>query len=245
MPRFYVPPAAVRGSSIVVDDPRELHHIRDVLRLRPGDPVRVFDGQGKEYTGIIFELTAEALRIRVDEVRDVPARRGALWLIQGVPKGDRFEWLLQKATELGVDRITPVITSRSVVRFSAAQAGPKVERWRRIVKEAAKQGGRAPRPAVAAPQPIADALPLLKGVPLILMPTLAVTVIPMAAVLAKLGPAARAAVLIGPEGDFTKDEVVLAESYGARPVSLGPLTLRSETAAIAVLSILGYVLDRE
>ena len=247
MHRVLVGPEQVSGATIVVSDPRELHHMRHVLRLGVGDAVTCFDGQGGGYVGTIAEVTSDALRIAVRE-RLAPEQLAlSVCLLPALIKGERFEWLIQKATELGVDRVTPLVTHHTVVK--AASAG-KAERWRRIAQEAAKQCGRLRVPRLDAPRPFGEAIEELSTAAHAVMPTLAVTTVPLRNIVQQVmdrggRPADRPmAVLIGPEGDFSPEEVALAERFGARPVSLGPLTLRSETAAVAVISMLQYAFDQ-
>jgi 16S rRNA (uracil1498-N3)-methyltransferase len=161
-------------------------------------------------------------------------------LAQALIKPERFDWVVQKATELGVDRVTPLVTERTLVRPMRDSAQRKLTRWQRIAREAAMQCGRSSIPAIDVAQPFDQFAPSLARYSLVLMPTISVTARPLNAELEGLKEAAAAMTLIGPEGDFTLEEVALAQRYGARAVSLGRLTLRSETAAIATLAILQH-----
>lgn len=273
MHRFFIPPGAVRGSTITIDQPEELHHIRHVLRLGVGEQLICFDGTGTDYVGTMTHSTSKRLTIRMDRRIAQASAPVSLWLAQGLPKADRFECIVQKATELGVARISPLMTRHTVVRLTAEQGRVKQARWQRIAQEAAKQCRRATVPVIDAPQPLEvwlqelpptglipppvacrEAAPsaLGRGVAfsdapgggMILIPTVAMTAIALQEVLKGQEAAREVVVLIGPEGDFSREEVALAERYGARPVSLGPLILRTETAAIATLAILSYVFGR-
>jgi len=248
MHRFLIAPSDVRGSTILITDPRELRHLRAVLRLGPGDRIRCLDGAGVEYVGLIREVMPDGVLVSIEERTSEPASvKPPRWLAQSLLKSDRFDWALQKATELGATRITPLITARTVVAVSEEHRSRKCARWRRIAEEAAKQCGRACVPMIEAPQRMTRWRPEPPpGVALIA--TLASGGEPIHEVLGHertLAQAQRggALILIGPEGDFTPEEVRIAERLGIRPVSLGPLTLRAETAAVAALAILGYVLD--
>ena len=174
----------------------------------------------------------------IKEEAQGPATRLAITLALALIKADRFAWVVQKATELGVARIIPMETQRAVVRAPTGRAGVKQGRWQRIAAEAAKQCGRATVPQVDPPSRFAAVIAGLPPQPCALIPTLAVP----APLLRDAADAVRRAdavtVLIGPEGDFTPEEVAAAQQASVRAVSLGPLTLRSETAAIAVLAIL-------
>ena len=242
LPRFFVPQPRIRGRTITIDDRQELHHIRDVLRLGVGDRVACFDGKGREYEGVIARSAPKGVVVRVERVVERAEDAVQPWLAQGLLKADRFEWVVQKATELGIVRLSPLVTRHTVVRVSAEQREQKRQRWQRIAQEAAKQCRRAVIPAIDAPEPMETVLQAMEGADLVLLPTLAVTAIPLSEMLKTSQQPKRVGVLIGPEGDFSKEEVALAQRYGARPVSLGPRTLRSETAAVSTLAILSYVL---
>ncbi len=243
MHRVLIDPRHVSGSTITVDDPKALHHLRVVLRLKRGGRVVCFDGQGGEYRGTIRQLSSRRATVSIgrQERRSSPAL--SIWLIQSLIKRDRFDWVVQKATELGVARLSPVVTQRTVVRISEEQRPYKHRRWCRIAEEAAKQCGRSTLPIIDSPQAFASLLPSLDGVPLVLIPTLAVATKPLRDVLTKAHHPSEIAVLIGPEGDFTYEEVRQAQARKAQPVSLGQLTLRTETASLATIAILRYVLE--
>ena len=241
--RCFVPPHKIRRSTITIDDPQQVHHIRDVLRLGVGDQLTCFDGQGSEYLGTVIRISPRRLLIEVDRKVQQSQTSLSVWLATGLLKADRFEWVVQKATELGVARLSPLVTSHTVVRPHPFREA-KLLRWQRIAQEAAKQCGRSTIPSVDPPRTVQAFLPLVEGVSLILMPTLAVTTVPLSEVVKTSASAKEVVILIGPEGDFSREEVALAQRSGARPVSLGPLTLRSETAALATVAILQYALGR-
>lgn len=239
---------------ISLDDPRQIHHLRDVLRLGLGDQIVAFDGQGSQWLGTIARAGARRVVIQLGQQRDRPVEQAvSLWLGQALLKADRFEWVVQKATELGAATLSPLVTRHTVVRLSSEQAIARRQRWQRIATEAAKQCQCATIPVIDLPQSLEALLRRAQRASLILIPTLSVTTIPLQEVLSarQAGRPAEASaqagrevvVLIGPEGDFSSEEVALAEKFGARPVSLGPRTLRAETAAIATLAILQYTLN--
>ena len=232
----------MHGSVITIDHAATLHHIRDVLRLGPGDRILCCDGAGAEYVGTITRAHPRGLTVAVERRLDASSRRGPMvWLAQGLPKAGRFEWIVQKATELGVGRLSPLLTRHSVIRLGAEQGRAKHARWERIAREAARQCRRPAVPVIDPPQPFESFIRSQAHAELVLMPTLAVTAIPLSEALKESRGVREALVLIGPEGDFSREEVALAQAHGARPVSLGGLTLRTETAAIAMLAILDYV----
>ncbi len=242
MRRFVITPACIKGETITLDDPKEIHHLSRVLRLAVGDRVLCLDGQGREYAGVIVQQTFQQVLIHVDQPpREVSATR-LLWLGQALLKHDRFEWVVQKATELGVSTITPLVTARVIPVLLPRQASLKLARWRRIAQEAAKQCGRATIPFIEPPCPFEDVVPRMIGEGVVLIPTLVTTAVPIRTVLEANRDPGAVAVVIGPEGDFTSAEVAQAQVHGARPVSLGSRTLRAETAAIASLAMVSYAL---
>lgn len=241
MHRVLIEPRCVCGSTITVDDPKALHHLRVVLRLARGDRVVCFDGQGSEYRGTIRRLSSRQVMVVIDQPHRLVSAGPSIWLIPSLIKGERFDWMVQKATELGVARLSPMVTERTIVRIHEEQRPHKHRRWCRIAEEAAKQCGQTTLPVIDTPQAFATLLPSLDDVPLVLIPTLAVAAKPLHEVLKTTPQPDEVAVLIGPEGDFTREEVRQAKTHGAQPVSLGLLTLRAETAAIALLAILRYI----
>ena len=241
MHRVLIPPQAARRDEITIDDPRDVHHLVRVLRIKPGDHLECFDGQGRTYRGRVTQIGGRQLTVSVDQRDEEPSPRVKLTLAQALIQPARFEWVLQKSTELGVVRITPVVTSRTTVRFSSRGSGHRLERWRRIVREATAQCGRANLPVVDEPQRFEDVLKTL-GSCYTLLPTLVEPGAPLEEHVKRLNGASDIVIFIGPEGDFSPEEVSLAQRFGAHPATLGNATLRSETAAIATLAILQHAL---
>ena len=243
MHRVLVPPAAVQRDRITVSDPAQLHHLLHVLRVRAGDPLECFDGAGRSYAGRVLRCGRQGVVLAI-EARDTevppPVR---LILAQALIKPERFAWVVQKATELGVERFVPLVTARTTARPVAGRLERQTERWRRVSREAARQCGRRDVPQLEPPRPFGEAVPEMARRARVLMPTLAVPAAPLREALERFRGAEAVAALIGPEGDFTPEEAALAQRHGALAVSLGRLTLRSETAAIATLAILRYAID--
>ena len=239
MPRVFVRPEAV-GADRVRFDADEAHHLGRVLRLRPGAVVDATDGTGRLYTVRLVALDVKGawgtIVARPEPGRESPC---AITLAQVILKSDRMSWLVQKATELGVTRIVPVETARVVAR-PAAGAAARHGRWQRIAREAVKQCGRVVVPAVDRARAFAEvtrevawhdvAWICWEGGGLALD-----------AAAAQAGRPARLLLLVGPEGGFTSEEVALAEVAGARLVSLGPRTLRAESAGLAVVALCQYL----
>lgn len=231
--RLFVPPERLRATPITVTGD-EHHHIARVLRARPGDAITLFDGAGAEVEARIVRVRRDETELAADAPVG-PAKVGAgagtpLVLLTAVPRGGRMDFLVQKCSELGVSRIAPVITERSVVRPEPGRRA----RWEKIAREAARQCGRADVPVVSAPDALATALaePDLPARRLILSTD--GTGQPLRALLA--GPASTA-LLIGPEGGFTAGEIDAARAAHFVPVSLGPRILRVETAAIVAVAL--------
>lgn len=238
MRRVLVPPDALRGDIATVTDPQELHHLLRVLRVKPGDPIECLDGAGARARGTIRRCRADQIVIALEERLAEPVVALRVTLAQSLIKLEHFDWAIQKATELGVDRIVPLITARTVVKIRAEGAERKRLRWQRIAAEAAKQCGRARLPQIDAPQPFAAFAEGIEAGQLTLLATLAGSTVPMAQALRDAG--ACLTIAIGPEGDFTPEESRLAQRRGAVAVSLGAHTLRSETAAVAALAMVQY-----
>jgi len=246
MHRFYLPPPFCQGDPLELSGP-EAHHALHVLRLVVGDPITVLDGAG----GVLdCEVAATdrrtvTLAVRRREQRPRPAL--AVTLFQAVAKTRAMEWIVQKATELGVRRLVPVLTERSVPRFPAGDAEPKAARWREIAIEALKQSGTPWLPEISAPAPLAATLGAGRAFELALVAALAPEAGHPRRMLEEFrtrhgGQPLAVAVWIGPEGDFTPAELEAIRSTGARPVTLGPRVLRCDTAAVYCLSVLNYEL---
>ncbi|MEX2425830.1 MAG: 16S rRNA (uracil(1498)-N(3))-methyltransferase [Thermomicrobiaceae bacterium] len=241
--RFFVPVDLESAEHVELPE-RVSHQISRVLRLRPGDAIRLFDGRGNEASARICEIDK---RSAVAEVSDGPIpglRAGPPDIHLGIAliKSDRFDQALQKVTELGVTSITGIETTRSVVSLSADRARSRHERWQRIVIEALEQCERADTVDVNGPVTMQEfVLSAGSGARFIAAERA------NASALIELLPedSEQLYLLIGPEGGFTDDEVAFAEQAGFTPVSLGPTILRSETAAIAAVSVVRASLDRK
>ena len=240
MHRVLVSPHAVRGGEITVTDSGELHHLLDVLRVGVGDRLECFDGQGQSYAGRIIQAERQALTLAIDERREESPPRLAITLAQALIKPELFEWVIQKSTELGVTQILPMLTSRTKVRLPRDAGIGRMTRWRRIAEAAAAQCGRASVPSIAQPRAFEEVLEVADS-RYSLLPTLVEQGDALENLAGRLRQAGEVIVFIGPEGDFSPEEVALAKRHGAHPVTLGRATLRSETAAIATLAILQHL----
>lgn len=247
MSRFYVPPECVADGKIIIRG-KELHHAKDVMRLAAGDAIAVFDGTGKEYHGVIQKADKEQMIIAIEKTLEQKTGGCRLTLVQALPKSDKMDLIVEKATELGVEKIIPTLTERTIVRPDTKKENLKVERWRKIALVAAKQCGRTTIPEVMPITEFEDSLKALndseiKIIPCLYENTKAFKEILRGQKCKVLRQQGKSAVIfIGPEGDFTKKEIEEAKAIGAIPVSLGNEVLRSETAAICALSVLNYEL---
>lgn len=238
--RFYLPPPAWSGEELLLTG-EEARHCAQVTRHREGDCIGVFDGCGRLATGPITALSREQVRMRISELTTTPAPAHPLTLVQAMVKGDTMEWIIEKAVELGAQRVIPWAAQRSIVRLNGSEAVRKREKWQRVALEACKQCGQTWLPEVAVPATLDQVLEETATAGL----RLAASLQPDARSLRQLlgkgpPPPGGMAVLIGPEGDVTPDEAIKFQAAGWLPWSLGALTLRSETAAICALSILRY-----
>ncbi len=212
-------------------------HVTRVLRLRPGAALTLFNGAGAEFAGHLEATRGDAVTVAVGDA-SAEARESPLFLTlaQGVSRGERMDLVVQKATELGVSRLLPLLTERSVVRLDARQAARKLAHWRGIAIAACEQSGRNRLPEVAEPIELREFLQAkdAHGTRLLLSPAAAIGV---AGVPRPAGPVT---VLIGPEGGLTAEEQERALAAGFIGVRLGPRVLRTETAAIAALTLLQH-----
>lgn len=242
MSRFFVGKDAISGNTITITGD-DVNHIRKVLRLRTGDSITVCDGDGKEYTAEIGQMEAQYVKAEVVETQENHTEPPVeIVLFQGVPKSDKMDFIIQKTIELGISRIVPVLTERTVVKFDGRKdAENKRVRWQRISLEAAKQCNRGVVPTVDAPVRFEEALELSKSYDIGLIPYEKERTNKLKGLL-KANSDRRIAIFIGPEGGFTEHEIQKAQEYNVKPVTLGPRILRTETAGIAVLSILMYEL---
>lgn len=237
MRRFTVAPDRIAGGRVAFDRD-ESRHLAHVLRLRPGDTVIASDGAGRDYT-VRLEAVGEAVTGTVLEVAPGRAESPlAVTLLQGIPKGDRMEDIVRAATELGVARVCPAVTERTVVRLEPARWRERARRWQRVAREATKQCGRAVIPAVDAPRPLTEWLASLAGYDLgICLWESAAQ--PLSTALTGRDHAPGSILLLaGPEGGLAVAEADEARARGMVVVSLGPRTLRTETAGPAALAVL-------
>ena len=239
MHRFTISPDRISGDRVTFDADETRHLVR-VLRLRPGDLVVTTDGRGRAYLVRIDELGDTATGTIVGPAPAAAESGLAITLVQGVPKGDKMEAIVRATTELGIARIIPALTARTVVRLDADGWRARARRWQRVAKEASKQCGRAIVPTVEAPRALADAIAggSSSDVRLCLWEGGGV---PLRRLFETIDTTPRTVtVIVGPEGGLDDDEVAAARTAGYTPATLGHRILRTETAGPAMVAILQH-----
>ena len=243
MPRFFVRSEDIDRQSepyTVTVRGDDANHISRVLRMKPGEHVTVCDTDGCEYETVVFRLGSEVTLQVVSSKMSMNEPPYRATVFQALVKGDRFDTVLQKSTELGVSDIVPVMTSRCTVKLVPSDYAKKVERWQRIAYEAAKQCGRAVIPKVHSPVTLADAFKMVADYDLKLFCYEGEGTVSLPELLENAEEHSSVAVMIGPEGGFAKEETEAALASGMKLTGLGRRILRTETAAPFVLSCLSY-----
>ena len=241
MHHFFVNPEQVEDGLIRITG-SDVNHIKNVLRIRQGEEMLVSDGTGRDYLCQAEEIAGQEVTVRIleteEEGRELPSR---IWLFQGLPKSDKMEFIIPKAGERGAAGIVPVTTRNTVVKLDPKKEEAKVKRWQAIAESAAKQSKRSLVPRVSGIMTLKEAFDYVES------QGFSVRLIPYEheagmdgtkTELDAAGPGQDIAVFIGPEGGFDEREIELALSKGVRPISLGRRILRTETAGLALLSVL-------
>lgn len=246
MHRFYIAPEDWQPDSLCLTD-SEAHHCRNVLRLEKGDKVVLFDGRGREITAEIASTESAQIQLRKLHEAQTPRLRCRITLGQAIPKGKNMDLIVQKAVEIGAAEIVPILSDRTIVRLDEESAASKQEKWQTVAIEAAKQCGQNWLPEVKTPQSLAQFFQEHRRFDLQLIGSLQSDAVHLKKILAEYSAEhgdrpANVLMLVGPEGDFTPAELSLARSQGCRPITLGPIVLRVETASIYCLSVLSYEL---
>lgn len=239
MVRFYVPQPRIEKGRLKIEG-NEVRHIRRVLRLKARDSITIFDGSAKEYEGTIVEEAPSSVVIVIQNI--LPSKRESrleVTLAQSLLKGEKMDYLIQKATELGIKEIIPFFSSRSIPLLEKSRVLKRYHRWKRIAVEASKQCGRGVVPKI---EPLKDYLEMLQNASqyslrLILWEREGER---LKEVLERSKEKAKIFFIVGPEGGLSEEEVEYAKRMGFIPVTLGNRILRSETASLCFLSILQY-----
>ena len=242
MPIFFVSPDQMQTQTAVIRG-ADVHHISRVLRLSPGDSLKIHDGRGHHYAARIESVAKSEVRLEILSRDKIPEPKIRLVVGQAIPKGKKMEWVVQKSTEMGVDTLVPLTTRRVISSPGSERTEKKLERWRSIAEEAAKQSGRFRIPDVRPVMDIPAFAEEFESVGLKLMCWEAERKNRIRTVLGKTHPVRDAAVVIGPEGGFDLAEVESLRAAGFISVGLGPYILRTETVSAVVLGILRYHFD--
>jgi 16S rRNA (uracil1498-N3)-methyltransferase len=242
MSTFFVPPECITGKIALITG-QDTHHILDVMRLKKGDNITFFDGSGRFYQGKILDTAKKRVKVQIERVRqENPLSDLEVTLVQSLPKKSRMDYIIEKCTELGVHSIVPCQTARTVVKLGRERQSLRKLRWQRLALEAAKQSGRTTIPQVKNLMLWPDVLSDLRDFDLKLIFCLGEKTQKIKDVLRARDDVRRLALFIGPEGDFTPDEVLQAGEAGCIAVSLGRTVLKSDTAAVSVLAMVNYEL---
>lgn len=244
MYQFFVEDTQVGETSVAIEG-RDVNHIRNVLRMKRGEKVRISTSSGKNYFGEIAELSDTMVLVDiVEECVEATELPNKIYLFQGLPKSDKMELIIQKAVELGAYEIIPVAMKNCVVKLDDKKAGSKVARWQEIAKSAAKQSKRSLIPSVQMPMSYKEAITKAAELDVVLLPYenergMAATKEAIEAI----APGQSIGIFIGPEGGFADTEIAMAKEKQMQLISLGKRILRTETAGLATLSILMYHLE--
>ena len=246
MHHFFVEPTQICGDTIAIEG-SDLNHMKNVLRIKPGESVEISDGSSNRYICEVDEYEQDSVRLHIcDKIRDDVELPSRIYLFQGLPKADKMELIIQKAVELGVYEVIPVVTKRAVVKLDEKKAAKKVARWNAIAEGAAKQSGRNRIPEVHDVMTFAEALKFAKSLDVRLIPyEKAEGMGTMKSAVDQIRTGKSIGVFIGPEGGFEEAEIEQAMEQEIIPVSLGKRILRTETAGLTILSILMYHLECE
>ena len=246
MYQFFVESGQIGKDSVMIEG-SDVNHIKNVLRMKPGEKIRISGPAGENYFCEIAEIEDSFVRASIlekDETgTELPNR---IYLFQGLPKNDKMELIIQKAVELGAFSIIPVETKRCVVKLDVKKAAKKVVRWQQIAESAAKQSKRMLIPEIHEVMTYKQALEFAKQLDVKLIPyELAKGMKETREILGDIKPGQSVGIFIGPEGGFEEEEVAKALEAGAHAITLGRRILRTETAGLAILSVLMFQLENE
>ena len=244
MHHFFVSPSCVGADSITITG-EDVKHIKNVLRMKCGEEMLISDGEGREYTCVITELNEASVVAKIEDYQatgsELPVE---LYLFQGLPKGDKMELIIQKAVELGAKAIIPVATKRSIVKLDKKKEDAKVKRWQAISESAAKQSKRGVIPEIHNVMSYKEALDYVKDFDVKIIPyenckDMSTT----KELVNSIKENMKVAIFIGPEGGFADEEIDLALEKKVTPISLGKRILRTETAGLAILSVIMFNIE--
>ncbi|MFC1804240.1 RsmE family RNA methyltransferase [Candidatus Omnitrophota bacterium] len=236
MHRLFTVTENISKEKVVVTDKNQIHHFRDVLRVKQGQELVVFDDRGNEYKAKVQSISLKSLVLKINKMdRFVREDKQNLTIACAIPKKSKMDDIIDKLTQLGVDRVIPLLTRRVIVKLDARGKKTKLERWRKVALSASQQSQRKLLPVIEPIKSLQEVLSQSSGFGLKLIPALLGERKAIKDII-KNSQAKNILVLIGPEGDFTPEEVQAAVTAGCVPVTLGETVLRVETAALAVAS---------
>ncbi|OJH42129.1 16S rRNA (uracil(1498)-N(3))-methyltransferase [Cystobacter ferrugineus] len=239
MVRLFVPLPEPAPTEVTLSGERR-HYLLHVLRLAEDSVLEVFDGAGRAFSARVLAVEEDTVRLGLGEARHAPPSR-EVHILQGLPKGDKLEWVLQKGTELGATAFHPVAAARSVVKLEPKRAEERTTRWTKIVEEAARQCRRNDVPRVHPPRALLEAARSLSPDTLLLVLDEEESAVPLSEAFRSRPAGTPVALVVGPEGGLTREEVSALQTFGARPVTLGRRILRTETAALAALTVMAHL----
>lgn len=246
MHRFYVEDKQIKNEEIVIAG-QDVNHIKNVLRMKTGDEIVICNGQGKDFYSIIKQISSDEVINEIKSVKDTDTELPVkIILFQGLPKKDKMELIIQKAVELGVYEIVPVLTKRSVVKLDEKKKElKKLERWQNISASAAKQSGRGIIPRVSKVMTYHEAVEFAGSLEYNVIPYEKAEDIDKTRDFVKgVKGKQSVGIFIGPEGGFEESEIEMALEEDIRPITLGRRILRTETAGLAILSIIMFEIER-
>ena len=244
MYHFFVNQDQIGPEAVTVTGP-DVNHIKNVLRMKPGEEVLISNGVDRDYLCKLETIAADSVTAAIVSVTEggteLPVK---FYLFQGLPKSDKMELIIQKAVELGVYQVIPVETRRTVVKLDAKKEDAKVRRWNAVSESAAKQSKRMYVPEVKPVMRFCQAIEQAKKLDVVLLPyELAKGMKETKELIAQIEPGQSIGIFIGPEGGFDEEEVRMAVEMGAKAITLGKRILRTETAGLTVLSVLMFALE--
>ncbi len=244
MHRFYIEDVSGSDEYIYIEG-ADVNHIKNVLRVKIGEEVVIGDGSGRDYYCRVAELNQDSVCCKIEDICDNASELPVeITLYQGMPKADKMEFIIQKAVELGASRIVPVMTKRTVVKLDPKKEKKKIERFNAISESAAKQSGRGIIPKVSDFMTFKDAINEASKLDMAIIPYENAEGISEARrIIASVKGKKNLGIFIGPEGGFASEEIELAMKSNVTPITLGNRILRTETAGMAVLSILMFSLE--
>jgi len=242
MHRFFLPNIDFKKTKISIVDQSEIHHLKNVLRMKTGQEISIFNGNGQEGIAKIISVNTDRIEIKIEEVLKVKENKFSISLACAIPKKSKFESIIEKTTELGVDEIIPLRTKRTEVVYTKEKLIKKTERFRTVAVNAAKQCKRSTIPTI---HPVTDFSDLISGLKdnVAFIPCLEGKRKNIHNALKDIKPNKKILFIIGPEGDFTPEEINLAKKAGCIPLSLGDTVLKVDTAAISVVAFSNFFLQ--